>query len=87
MNKKYDPLLHEEYGQRQPSLTFLPYHGETPPKGVVLVSAGGGFLIMKGIVSPHALRRMVILAPYWITVFALILNMTYSMTSDELSGF
>lgn len=43
MNKKYDPLLHEEYGQRQPSLAILPYHGETPPKGVVLVSAGGGF--------------------------------------------
>ena len=37
------PNFHEEYGQRQPSLAFLPYHGETPPKGVVLVSAGGGF--------------------------------------------
>lgn len=37
------PNYHSEYGQRQPSLAILPYKGPTSPKGVVLVSAGGGF--------------------------------------------
>lgn len=37
------PNYHEEYGQRQPSLAFAPYDGPVPLKGVVLVSAGGGF--------------------------------------------
>lgn len=37
------PNSHPEYSQREPSLVILPYKGHQPPKGVILVSAGGGF--------------------------------------------